>query len=98
MREEEKEKKSRYGIGLWNRSMDYMYRICVRKICVWNFGIELFGLVVVLNGRKFFIEKMLGFRGDAVKIVFKTHVFFLVITWSSLILIELFKFLGKLDF
>ena len=75
-----------------------MYRICVWKICVWNFGIELFGLVVVLNGGKFCIEKMLGFRGDAVKIFFKTHVFFLVITWPSLIRIELLKFLGKLDF
>ena len=48
--------------------MDYMYRICVWKICVWNFGIELFGLVMVLNGGKICIEKMLGFRGDAVKI------------------------------
>ena len=35
----------------------------------------LFGLVVVLNGGKFCIEKMLGFRGDAVRF-FKTHVFF----------------------
>ena len=26
----------------------------------------LFGLVVVFNGGKFYIEKMLGFRGDAV--------------------------------
>ena len=45
-----------------------MYRICVWKICVWNFGIKLFGLVVILNGGKFCIEKMLGFRGDTVKI------------------------------
>ena len=28
----------------------------------------LFGLVVVLNGGKIFIEKMLGFMGDAVRI------------------------------
>ena len=27
---------------------------------------KLFGLVVVLNGEEFYIEKMLGFRGDAV--------------------------------
>ena len=31
--------KDLYGIELWNRSMDYMYRISVWKICVWNFGI-----------------------------------------------------------
>ena len=48
--------------------MNYMYRICVWKICVWNFGIELFGLVMVLNGGNICIEKMLGCRGDAVKI------------------------------
>ena len=34
-----------------------MYRICVWKICAWSFGIELFGLVVVLDGRKICIEK-----------------------------------------
>ena len=44
-----------------------MYRICVWKICFWNFGIELFELVVVLNGGNICIEKMLGFRGEAVK-------------------------------
>ena len=27
----------------------------------------LFGLVVVLNGGKIYIEKMLGFRGDVVR-------------------------------
>ena len=43
-----------------------MYRIFVWKICVWNFGIELFGLVVVLNGGKFCIEKMLGFKRDTI--------------------------------
>ena len=37
---------------------------------VWNttFCVDsLFGMVVVLNGGKFCIEKMLGFRGDAVR-------------------------------
>ena len=37
---------------------------------VWNtsFCVEsLFGLVVVLNGGKICIEKMLGFRGDAIR-------------------------------
>ena len=47
----------------------------------------MFGLVVVLNGGKFCIEKMLGLRGDAVHF-FKTHVFVLAITWPSLIQIE----------
>ena len=58
----------------------------------------LFGLVVVLNGGKICIEKMLGFRGDVVCFVFKQSFFFLAITWPSLIQIELFKILGKLDF
>ena len=65
-----------------------MYRICVWKICVWNFCIELFGLVVILNGGKVCIEKMLGFKGDAVNFFSKTHIFYLAITWSSLIQIE----------
>ena len=35
---------------------------------VWNPYLEwLFGLVVVLNGGKICIDKMLGFRGDAVR-------------------------------
>ena len=38
----------------------------------------LFGLVVVLNGRKICIEKILGFKGDVG--FFKTHVFVLAIT------------------
>ena len=50
-------------------------RICM-DICleVWNtsFCVEslfgmVFGLVVVLNGGKIYIKKMLGFRGDAVR-------------------------------
>ena len=36
----------------------------------------LFGLVVVLNGGKFCIEKMLAFRGDTVHFFLKIHVFF----------------------
>ena len=64
--------------------MDYMYRICVWKICVWNFGIEFFGLVAILNGGKFCIEKMLGFREDAVKIFPKPK----FLSWPSLIQIE----------
>ena len=43
----------------------------------WRFGIplfyveSLFGLVVVLNRRKFCIEKMLGFRGEAIHVFFQ---------------------------
>ena len=72
--EEEKFKNLRYGIGLWIIFIEFVY-----GKCVWNFSIELFGLAVVLNGGKFCIEKMLGFRGDAVHF-FKTHVFVLSIT------------------
>ena len=42
-------------IVVWNKSLRYGY---LRE---W-----LFGLVVVLNEGKICIEKMLGFRGDAV--------------------------------
>ena len=42
-------------LGVWNTSF------CVDSL----FGM-IFGLVVVLNGGKICIEKMLGFRGDAV--------------------------------
>ena len=39
-----------------------------------------------------------GFLGEMLSKISKTHVFVLAITWPSLIQIELFKFLGKLDF
>ena len=32
------------------------------EVAIW-----LFGLIVVLNGRKICIEKMMGFRGDVVR-------------------------------
>ena len=41
---------------------------------------KLFGLVVVLNGGKICIKKMMGFRGDAVGFFLKSHVFVLAIT------------------
>ena len=47
--------------------MDFCMDTCLE---VWNtsFCVEsLFGLVVVFNGGKFCIEKMLGFRGDVVR-------------------------------
>ena len=68
-RREEEEEEGRREVQefkVWNRTMDYMYRICAWKICVWKFGIELFGLAVVLNGGKICIEKLLGFRIEAV--------------------------------
>ena len=48
---------------------------------------------MALNGGKFCIEKMLGFKGEAVR--FFKHIFLFC---PSLIQIELFKILGKLDF
>ena len=55
-----------------NMCLELWYRI------VW------FGLVVVLNGGKIYIEKMLGFRGSAVKIFPKP----MFLSWPSLIQIE----------
>ena len=76
-------------ILVWN-----LYGICM-ELFVWIFFMDtvgglaylfffvesLFGLVVVLNRGKICIEKMLGFRGDAV-LFFSTHVFILAITWT----------------
>ena len=48
----------------------------------WRFGIplfcveSLFGLIVVLNRGKICIEKMLGFRGDAVRFFFQPRFLF----------------------
>ena len=46
-------------LEVWNTSF------CVESCLEW-----LFGLVVVLNGGTICIEKMLGFRGDAVRFFF----------------------------
>ena len=50
--------------------MDFGMNFCMDTcLGVWNtsFCVEsLFGMVVVLNGGKFCIEKMLGFKGDAI--------------------------------
>ena len=79
-----------YGF-LWILVWNLYEIVCMDTF--WRFGIplfcveSLFGLVVVLNRGKFYIDKMLGFRGDAVRF-FSTHVFVLAITWSSLIQIE----------
>ena len=56
-----------YRDFVWIFGMKFCMDTCLG---VWNttFCVEsLFGLVVVLNGRKICIEKMLGFRGDAVR-------------------------------
>ena len=53
-----------------------------------------FGLGLVL--RNFCIKEMLGFWGDAIKIF--QNPCFCFCHWSSLIQIELFKFMNKLDF
>ena len=60
-------------LGVWNTSfcVDYLFGM---PVC----------LVVVLNGGKNCIEKMLGFRGDVVRFFLKTHVLF----WLLLIQIE----------
>ena len=66
-RREEKKKKSSYGIVCMDFYMDMYRDTCLE---VWNtsfFVDSLFGMVVVLNGGKICIEKMLGFRGDAVR-------------------------------
>ena len=53
-----------------NFCMDFGMNICSDTclgVCNTSFCVEsFFGLVVVLNGGKICIEKMLGFRGDAV--------------------------------
>ena len=57
---------------------NYVFRMCKELCLVGAFPIcwlgillpstmKLFGLVVVLNGGKICIEKMLGFRRDAVR-------------------------------
>ena len=59
-----------YGICMelfvWIFFMDSYWRFCIPLFCVES----LFGLVVVLNRGKICIEKMLGFRGDAVRFFF----------------------------
>ena len=51
--------------------MDFGMIFCMDTcLGVWNTSFcvdSLFGLVVVLNGGKFCIKKMLDFRGDAVR-------------------------------
>ena len=47
--------------------MDSCLEVCNTSFCVESLiGMVFFGLVVVLNGGKNCIDKMLGFRGDAI--------------------------------
>ena len=55
-------------------------------------------MVVWIGVEEFLYKGNVGFLGEMLSKFSKTHVFVLAITWSSLMKIELFKFLGKLDF
>ena len=58
-----------YGIHVWVRNFsNQILSICrLGKTLTYKCVIWLFGLVGVLNGGKICIEKMLGFRRDAVR-------------------------------
>ena len=65
--------------GYLFEGLEYLFFLC--RILVWNKSLRygylmewFFGLVVVLNGGKICIEKMLGFKEDAVRF-FKTFFF-----------------------
>ena len=55
-------------------------------------------MIVWIGVEEFLYKGNVGFSGEMLSKFSKTHVFILVITWPSLIQIECFKFLGKLDF
>ena len=55
-------------------------------------------MVVWIDVEEFLYKGNVGFLGEMLSKIFKTHIFVLAITWSSIIQIELFKFFGKLDF
>ena len=55
-----------YRDFVWIFGMNFCMDTCL-GVCNISFYVDyLFGLVVVLNGGKFCIEKILGFRGDVV--------------------------------
>ena len=54
--------------------------------------------MVWIGVEEFFDKGNVRFLGEMLSKFSKTHVFVLDITWPSLTQIELFKFLGKLDF
>ena len=58
-----------YGIHVWVRNFsNQILSICrLGKTLTYKCVIWLFGLVGVLNGEKICREKMLGFRGDAIR-------------------------------
>ena len=52
---------------VWIFGMNFCMDTCL-GVRNTSFCVEsLFGMVVVLNGGKFCIEKMLGFRGDVIR-------------------------------
>ena len=55
-------------------------------------------MVVWINVKEFLYKGNVGFLGEMLSKFSKTHVFILAITCPSLIQIELFKFMDKLDF
>ena len=57
-----------YGFFLWILGWRFGIPLCLCRILV--------GLVVVLNKGKICIEKMLGFRGDAVRFFFQSMFLF----------------------
>ena len=54
--------------------------------------------MVWINVEEFLYKGNVGFLGEMLPKVSKTHVFVLAITWSSPIQIDWFKVLSKLDF
>ena len=54
-------------------------------------------MVVWIGVKKFLYKGNVGFLGKMLSKIFKIHGFVFAITWSSLIQIELFKLMGKLD-
>ena len=53
--------------------------------------------MVWISVEEFLYKGNVGFLWEMLSKLFKTHILFLAITWSSLILIELFKIMDKLD-
>ena len=67
--------------------------------CISVLGVALsYYMVVWIGVEEFLYNGNVGFLGEMLSKFSKTHVFVLAITWPSLIQIELFKFMSKLDF
>ena len=90
-REEKKEKKKK-KIKVWNRTMEYEYGLYVYNLCMENMCLELWYRIVWFGcgpqWRKILYRENVGFNKICCQNFSKTHVFVLVITWSSFIQIE----------